>query len=842
MKSASPHWRLLGRATAAALIALLVAPPGAPTRPNIADPDGPSLSVDQADVAIAAGTSTVTAGSEPIGGLPETLAFAEPTAAPTIGLATSATDGAPALDTSENEPNGRQASGIRAELIEAGRSLFSSSIGLRGRVAGPAGPLVGAVVRVGSALATTDEDGLFWFDAVVRTNVTIQLEANGYYPRAIAHQLALAATTELVDIGTVELIERRDGRMTALFAGDVSLGRRYMDPFGTERNDRVPPDHPEALIRPSEAYGDSIELLSGLRSTFAPFDLVSVSLETAVSDRPDTPRTGVGSHVFTLPEAIAALRDTGVDHVALANSRSGDFGNEGILETTAHLDSAGVAHSGAGAGVGDAYLPYGVDVGGVTMGVSSFSATEGQVGEGPLAASYDEAGIADLNNDALVEWSLQAAEVLDLSVAHAHTGYQYTESPDMPGQPISHASDRFSFLADRGVDLVIGHHPNVAQGFGYDGQSLIAHSLGNLVTDHSRIDASIGLALETVWDAGLLATARAVPILLDDYQPTRLTGEPADLTLRRVSSASDPDVVLVPDHDGAIITTRDQAIQSERSVTVAVEPDAFGVAVVDLRSIRHPHESVGQVAALEDSPAPSFRFGRDLMVFGAMEDNDTDPESLDVHHWGLTGNASFACAASPTPRNQATPSSGTRGALALCSLRSATNASASSIVFDTPIVVEGDRLNEPNKDLTFLTRHGGTNRGDLYVDATYRSSVGATEFAKAQILALPAGDHGYTTSWVDLAMPLDDPAIQPSAELPYGTRLRRHNARAVELRIRHLPPASGTGVAFIDDAAVISWAQPDMALTTPNPFDFVRVEGMAPGQMIEITFVRYSLP
>lgn len=833
------------RALGAAALGLLVAFPVAPDMPNVLDLDGPSLSIDEAEVAIEPSFSADVPRAEPVdgatsdttlpaSGIPDELAFSEPSAPATTTLSLSTTDGVGPVGDGTEVGDTRQAASVRAELVEAGRQLFSSAVGLRGRVVGAAGPIGGAVVRVGATLQTTNDDGLFWFDLVPRRNDIVRINANGYYERTIAQQLAVSSRTELIDMGTITLTAEQDGRVRLLFAGDVALGRRYLDPFGTEANDRVPPDNAQALIQPSQAYNDTADLLDALESTFAPFDLVSVSLESVVSDRPTTPRSDLSTHVFSLPESVAALSAVGVDHVALANNRAVDFGGAGIAGTIEHLDDTSIGHSGAGADLAGAYVPYAIDLRGTTVGINSYAAVEGQVGLNPLGVDHERAGIADLNNDALVDWSLRAADVLDVSVAHAHTGYEYTESPDTPDPSLSHARERMEFLAARGADLVVGHHPSVAQGFGYDGDALLAYSLGNLVIDHSRIDASTGLALETTWDDGSLTEARAVPVVLDDFKPSRLIGEPADLTLRRISHASDPGVVLVPDHDGAIVSRRDQVRTVERSVTLTLEPDAFGVAVIDLRSIRQPHESLAAITTA--SAEPAVQVGRDLMVFGAMEDTDTDAESLDVPHWELTGNASFACV-----DNTNLGDTRTTDTTSLCSIRSSSNTSASSILFDTPVVVLGDRLNDPNKNLTFLVRHAGANRGDLYVDATYRASVGTEEFGRAQILALPSGDHDYRTSWVDLALPADDPAITPSPDRPYGTRLRRENPRAMEFRIRHLPPSAGTGVAFVDDVAVISWSSPAPELVTPNPFDFIRLEGVAPGETADITLVRYYL-
>lgn len=720
----------------------------------------------------------------------------------------------------------RQAGAIRELLVEQAEDLTATPVGIRGRVAGPRGPVAQAVVRIGEKLATTDDQGLFWLDAVDRKNELVAIDADGYYSRSAAAMLSVPAGSGLVDLGTISLSPRSDDSLLVLAGGDVSFGRRYLDPEGSQRNDRVPDDNPGALIRPSNARNDTTRLLAELAETFNPYDLVTVSLESVVTGTPPPANPDRQNHLFSLPRSLDALASAGVDHVALGNDKILDFGALGIEQTRAALDDDGTGHSGAGATVSEAVLPWAVEVGGSTAALSSFAAVEGATQANPFAASIAGAGAADLNDNAIAELALRQAAALDVSIAHAHTGYEFTESPGAA----SHARERLSFLARSGADLVVGHHPNVAQGFEFVGDSLVAHSLGNLVFDQSRIDGAIGALLETRWQAGSLDGAAVLPVLLDDFVPTRLVGDPADLVLRRLAHASADDIVFAPDFDRATIHRRENATAVTRTVTVTPKPDGFGTAVIDLRAVRRPHESVSGIAGADGA---TVSLGRDLLIFGGVEDIDTDADNLEVPYWSLTGNASFACVDERA-----------RGTQALCSVRSASHRTASTIGVDTPVRVLGDRLNNPSKDLTLVTHSAGSNRGDVYIDAIWRASVGSREFGSEQVLALPAGTTDYAMSWVDLQMPADDPAILATPELPFGTKLRRENARAVELRIRHLPPNVGTGVAMIDDVAIVSWVDPAVeaiaSVSTPNPYDFLRVEGIEPGRPVEVTFTSWT--
>ena len=73
----------------------------------------------------------------------------------------------------------------------------------------------------------------------------------------------------------------------------------------------------------------------------------------------DAPRfSGTPSYLFMGPPDVAKdLRAMGFDALGRANNHLYDYGPEGMLETNAHLDEAGIAHSGSGPNYGAARAP-----------------------------------------------------------------------------------------------------------------------------------------------------------------------------------------------------------------------------------------------------------------------------------------------------------------------------------------------------------------------------------------------------------------------------------------------------------------------------------------------------
>ncbi|MDB5642472.1 MAG: bacterial capsule synthesis cap family protein [Hyphomicrobiales bacterium] len=92
-----------------------------------------------------------------------------------------------------------------------------------------------------------------------------------------------------------------------------------------------------------------------VRESFAAADLVFSNLECCLSDRINEGSTSVEGFFANPQVAQTALKRYGIDVVGLANNVN--YGEQAINESIAHLDAAGIAHTGAGANAAKAYEP-----------------------------------------------------------------------------------------------------------------------------------------------------------------------------------------------------------------------------------------------------------------------------------------------------------------------------------------------------------------------------------------------------------------------------------------------------------------------------------------------------
>jgi len=130
----------------------------------------------------------------------------------------------------------------------------------------------------------------------------------------------------------------------------------------------------------------------------------------------------------------------------------------------------------------------------------------------------------------------------------------------------------------------------------------------------------------------------------------------------------------------------------------------------------------------------------------------------------------------------------------------------------------------------------GREAGRVSVVSRYYASEGTAEFGEEVALDNPGGTFGWRPFVQDLHLPADDPG-QPGD--PPAV-----NARAVRVFLHHSPPATGSGYAWFDELAIVSWEEVldplgGPVLDTPHARDFLRVQGPIGEYELALTFRSY---
>ena len=252
---------------------------------------------------------------------------------------------------------------------------------------------------------------------------------------------------------------------------------------------------------------DFTTTFEGLSGALAGADLSIVTLETTTAGR----EKGYGNY-NTSPQILDALRAVGVNFVSLATERALDKGYDGLDITASELTSRSMGYAGVypdGVNTGASMI----NVGGVQVAVLAY--TYGLSDEGRERTKGDSRGVVALMENERVMQDIAQARVngANVVVVLPHWGTKNrVQTPDTV-----HAMAKN--MAQAGADVILGTHPNVAQGVerintvrsdGLTYETVVCYSLGCLLTDARDSENTAGMAvrLEMVYDP---AARRASP-------------------------------------------------------------------------------------------------------------------------------------------------------------------------------------------------------------------------------------------------------------------------------------------------------------------------------------------
>lgn len=305
-------------------------------------------------------------------------------------------------------------------------------------------------------------------------------------------------------------------------AGDVMLGRSIAD--GVSQHGAGWP-------------------LEAVAPTLRGADIAFVNLEGPLTERGEAAEK---DFVFRgPPEAALGLASGGVGIVSLANNHALDYGYQGLQDTWAALNGAGVLHAGSGENVAQAYGPVVIERRGVRIAFLAYVDTPPDSGSGfdpsSWRAAADRPGLAWLSPEEVAAGVAAAKRQADVVVVSMHTGDEYQESVSPLQVSAAHSA------IEAGAALVIGHHPHVLQGIERYKWGLIAYSMGNFVFDLDETDYShpgLPSALSAILRVrlgrdGLLGCDVAPVIIGGDGRPRPAEGEDAARVLERLRRLSD---------------------------------------------------------------------------------------------------------------------------------------------------------------------------------------------------------------------------------------------------------------------------------------------------------------
>lgn len=295
------------------------------------------------------------------------------------------------------------------------------------------------------------------------------------------------------------------------------------------------------------------KLMAGVVAEFFGADVVMGNLETALtdSDKPTSAKTPLSiksgeEYLFKTESEDAAegMKNSGFTVLTLSNNQVMDYREDGLDDTIARLDRAGIKTAGAGKDIKAANAPANVKARGVEFVILSAS----DVAPKGYLAEESKPGVASMRDEKAYVEKIKAERAMypdAILVLSLHWGVEAMSTPTARQKKLAR------MFIDAGADVIIGHHPHRIQGIEVYKDRPIFYSLGNFQYD-SKEPADRSMIAKLVYDGTghVPVGIEVIPVrIMDGGYPVVLDPEDGmfgEIT-GRVNQLSSPFGVMVKD-------------------------------------------------------------------------------------------------------------------------------------------------------------------------------------------------------------------------------------------------------------------------------------------------------
>ncbi len=206
-------------------------------------------------------------------------------------------------------------------------------------------------------------------------------------------------------------------------------------------------------------YGDTLEILKS--ADYRIFNLESVLSLDGV------PIVKGGPNLRGDPKSIEGIQKGRFNLACLANNHIMDYGEIAAKQTIQLLEKNNIKTVGVGDNPNSSLEPFLFTINDIKFGVINCGETE------EATVSDIHFGACDIAVCQIEVKIIELKKLVDFVILIFHGGKEYIPCPS------PRVYSRLNKYIELGVDLLIGHHPHVPQGFLINGNSFLASSLGN---------------------------------------------------------------------------------------------------------------------------------------------------------------------------------------------------------------------------------------------------------------------------------------------------------------------------------------------------------------------------
>lgn len=222
--------------------------------------------------------------------------------------------------------------------------------------------------------------------------------------------------------------------------------------------------------------------LSDIAPIIADYDLAYYNQETILGGT----ELGLSSYpCFNSPQEVGdAYIKAGFNLVSLANNHTMDRGEKAILKSVAYWrDKTGVMTAGSYDSASDHDRSHIGEKNGITYAFLAYT-----YGTNGIPVPKGKDYLVNLFDKETAKKEIEAVrDKVDVVLVSMHWGVEYTHTPTKEQR------DQAQFLADLGVDVIIGSHPHVIQPIEHIGDTVVIYSLGNFISGQGDLMKRIGI-------------------------------------------------------------------------------------------------------------------------------------------------------------------------------------------------------------------------------------------------------------------------------------------------------------------------------------------------------------
>lgn len=215
------------------------------------------------------------------------------------------------------------------------------------------------------------------------------------------------------------------------------------------------------------------------------------------------------SHLLRMAPTVGTfLAEHNIKLATLANNHSLDFGRQGLFDSLANLQGAGISTTGAGMNLDGARRPAIAKIGDRNFCVIAFNRTLPY----EFYATATKPGTNSVRFFEIAEQIAAAKRSCDFVLTTFHWGWELSRTVQNYQQKLAKAA------IDAGADAVVGHHPHVVQEHTiYQGKPIF-FSVGNFVFGTlPRYSKPEGMGVNFILNENLhLVSYEVIPLVVDN--------------------------------------------------------------------------------------------------------------------------------------------------------------------------------------------------------------------------------------------------------------------------------------------------------------------------------------